>query len=247
MTAEIPSWLRPHFQPGGGDPFLFYKIHGAFAEPLELSLSKHRSAGVPVGCELQLLTTREALDFGLDRGWIGDAFRAEQPVLAAEVARTEQCLVLRGSPGDPDTLDYFRDAVGLVMAVLDSGGIAVFDPQMFKWWSTAEWRRDAFEPAGAVPHHHVVILASEDSHGCWYHTRGLRKFGRPDLSIHDVPPELEPAVRELCDRFIEMLAFGAVIPDGQLIRMPGLPAWKCRHAGDFSDPDFNNVHIEIGP
>lgn len=61
------------------------------------------------------------------------------------------------------------------------------------------------------------------------------------------PRSLEAAVKELCNRFIDMLAFGAVIPDGQLIRMRGLPAWKHRHAGELDDPDFNNVHVEIGP
>jgi hypothetical protein len=50
---------------------------------------------------------------------------------SAAVARTAQCLVLRGTLEDPDTLDYFRDAVGLVMGVFDSGGIAVFDAPMF--------------------------------------------------------------------------------------------------------------------
>jgi hypothetical protein len=37
-----------------------------------------------------------------------------------------------------------------------------------------------------------------------------------------------------------------MIPDGQRIRMRGLPAWKCRRAGELDDPDFNNVRVEIG-
>ena len=189
------------------------------------------------------------MGFGLEDGWIGREFRAEQPRLAAQVANTEQCLVSQGMVPDPDSLDYFRDAVGLVTALLDGGGIAVFDPQMFKWWSADEWRSKAFEPNGAVPRHHVVILVSDEpgGKGRWYHTRGLRKFGRPDLSVHHVPPKLEDCVQDLCNRFIEMQAFGAVIPEGQAIKMNGLPSgWRCTHGGDLDDPDFNNVHIEIG-
>jgi hypothetical protein len=121
---------------------------------------------------------------------------------------------------------------------------------MFKWWSAHEWREHAFEPAGAVPRHHVVILVSDepDERSRWYHTRGMLKFGRPDLSVHGVVPELEPAVKDLCERFIEMQAFGAVIPEGQEVRMNGLPpGWRCRHGGDLDDPEFNNRHVEIGP
>src|SRR5262249_30887049 len=111
-----------------------------------------------------------------------------------------------------------------------------------------DWRAKAFEPAGPVPRHHVAILVSDDEPGRWYHTRGLRKFGRPDLSIHHVLPELETTVNELCDGFIELLAFGEVIPEGQPITMRGLPSgWTCRHGGDLDDTDFNNVHLEIGP
>jgi hypothetical protein len=248
VTEPLVSWPRRHHQPGGGDADLFYKIHGTFRAAPEISRAKYRCAGVPDGCDLQLHTARELLELGLDDGWIGNAFRDEQPALAAEVAGTPQCLLLRGTVADPETLDYFRDAVGLVMALLDAGGVAVFDPHMFKWWSADEWRTRAFEPAGAVPRHHVVILVSNEPQGRWYHTRGLRKFGRPDLSIHHVAPPLHEPVGELCNRFIEMLAFGAVIPEGQPIKMAGIPAgWTCRHAGDLDDPDFNNVHLEIGP
>jgi hypothetical protein len=50
----------------------------------------------------------------------------------------------------------------------------------------------------------------------------------------------------MCDRFIEYQAQGAIVPDGQPIAMPGLPAGlTCRHAGGVDDPDFNNAHLDI--
>jgi hypothetical protein len=195
-------------------------------------------------------THSSVLDMGLDDNWIGREFRREHGKLATDVSASDQCLVLRGVVPDPPTLDYFRDAVGLVMALLESGGTAVFDPHMFKWWSASEWRDLAFEPAGAVPRHHVVILVSDEPGGRsrWYHTRGMIKFGRPDVSVRNVPPALEAAVRELCERFVDMQAFGAVIAEGQEIKMDALPrGWRCRHGGSLDDPDFNNRHVEIGP
>jgi hypothetical protein len=249
--STLPSWPRPHFQHCGGDAHLFYKVHGRFPEPPAVSRSRYRCNGVPEGCDLQLFareTHPDVLRIGLD-GYIGDELRRENPVLFDAVASTEQCLVLRGTVPDPSTLDYFRDTVGMVMALLDHGDVAVFDPHMFKWWSAEEWRKLAFEPGGAVPRHHVVILVSEEPDGDrWYHTRGLLKFGRPDLSVHHVTPALEPGVQDLCNRFIEMQAFGAVVPEGQTVKMASLPAgWRCSHHGDLDDPDFNNRHIEIRP
>jgi hypothetical protein len=254
MTSSdaLASWPRPYFQPGGGDADLFYKVHGVFRGAPEVSRSRHRCAGVPAGCDLQLYSRAaqpSVLGMGLGEEWLGRELRRTKPALAEALSRTDQCLVLRGEVKDPSTLDYFRDAVGLVTALLEAGGVAVFDLHMFTWWTADEWRERAFAPAGPVPRHHVVILVSEEPVGAakWFHTRGLRKFGRPDLSVHGVTPDLEAGVTDLMNRFIEMQAFGAVVAEGQPVRMKALPeGWRCHHRGSHDDPDFNNRHIEIG-
>jgi len=74
----------------------------------------------------------------------------------------------------------------------------------------------------------------------------LRKFGRPDLSLHHVPDAYEKAAIELCNRFIELQALGGRIPEGQEVRMVSLPdGLVCHYQGSLDDPDFNNVHVEI--
>ena len=94
--------------------------------------------------------------------------------------------------------------------------------------------------------HVSILFSAEESGGLWFHTRGMRKFGRPDLSLHNVPDKYEKAAIELCNRFIELQAAGGRIPDGQEIQMPSLPGGLvCRHKGSLDDPDFNNVHVEI--
>jgi hypothetical protein len=242
----LPSWPRRYFEPGGGNAHLFYAIHGRFREMPQISRARYRCDGVPAECDLQIYartTQPEVFEIGLDN-YLGAMLRKDDPTLFDAASSSEQCLVLRGELSDPPTLDYFRDVVGLVMALLDGGGTAVFDPHAFKWWSPQQWRELAFDPAAAVPRHHVSILVTDD----WYHTRGMIKFGRPDLSVHGVVPELEAAVQDLCNRFIEMQAFGAVVPEGQPIKMSSLPTgWRCFHRGSLDDPDFNNRHLEIGP
>ena len=93
-----------------------------------------------------------------------------------------------------------------------------------------------------------MILVSEepDSSLKWHHTRGMRKFGRPDISVHNVPTELEDGVIDLCNRLIELQAFGHVVQDGQQVKMSSLPSGGViRHAGDLEDPDFNNFHLDV--
>lgn len=248
MTDHLPEWPRPHVRAGGSDAHLFYKVHGDFSGGLNVSRSYHRCGGLPNGLSLQLYASADHPDvaaFGFDPQFGLEKTGAD---VTAAVSNAAGCAVLRGVVDTPDSLNYLRDAVGLVQALLDAGGVAVFDPYILRWWTAAEWTERAFEPAGPVPRHHCVILVSGEEDGTrWVHTRGMLKFGAPDLSIHGVTPDLLDEVVELCNRFIEAQAFGMVVPDGQRIRMPGLPEWTCRTVGDLNDPDFNNRHIEIGP
>src|SRR5439155_26535071 len=93
------------------------------------------------------------------------------------------------------------------------------------------------------------ILASEDETmpgRLWLHTRGLRKFARPDLSLRGAPEPLPKSAVDLIRRFIGLQILGGQVLEGHQIRISGLPdGMTCHHAGDLEDPDFNNVHIEI--
>lgn len=188
----------------------------------------------------------EVADF-FRSGDLWDSLQQEDAALAERVAQQTECIVIRGTIPDPQDLNYFRDTIGLITYLLDSGGVAVYDPQMLKWWSADEWRKCAFMPASPTPRNHVVILVSEDANETeWLHTRGMRKFGRPDLSVPQVSATHKPGIIDLCQRLIEMQAFGATVREGQNIRMPSLPpGGRCHHAGHLDDPDFNNVHIRI--
>ncbi len=185
---------------------------------------------------------------GFREDYLWEEFLKKDPVCAAQVAAAKECVVLRGTPVNSANLNYLRDTVGLVTHFLGHGGLCVYDPQMFHWWTPERWRERIFIPDAPVPRHHVIILTSsqENPELTWFHTRGMRKFGRPDLSIQNVPEAYHAAAADLCNRFIEHQAFGAVIPEGQPIQMSSLPSGMlCRRAGDVDDPDFNNVHVEI--
>jgi hypothetical protein len=251
-TASAGSeWERRQYQPGGGDALVLFAVFGKFDGGLQVSRSRHRSGGPPEGVKVSQLSREKhpkAIE-EFDRGDFGQLLE-KHPSLEAAVRSAPHCLLVRGTVRDPKDLAYLRDTVGVVAAALDSGGVAVLDSQRLTWWSPGDWREQIFDPDAPLPRRHVVILVSEETESLrgteWVHTRGLRKFGRPDLSIHRVKPEHKAAVLDLCDRFIEMQAFGARVPEGQPITMSTLPSgMTCHHGGSLEDVDFNNVHLEI--
>jgi hypothetical protein len=246
MTS-FPDWPRKLYRHGGGDAFVLYTVFGK--APKEFALSKaYRTSGIPEGVEIYLQTRREAPDsFSIAaEGPIG-AELSKQQALATAVRAQNDCVLLRGEIKDPPLLNYLRDTVGLITWLLDQGCVGVLDTQIFRWWSPAEWRKTFFDHGQAYPRHHAVILVSPEDDGTeWFHTRGMRKFGRPDISVRFVPAQYRAAVTDLCNRFIEMQAFGATIREGQEINMATLPpGMKAHHWGSPDDLAFNNVHVEI--
>lgn len=249
MAKDTPSWPRPHFSPGGGTPLLFYAVFGEFNLGLPHSMSKYRTSGMPDWLDMVSCNRSDSPETfqQYQSGPLWEKLSQDTPVTANEAMDKPQCVILRGEPADPPSLDYFRDMIGIVTWLLDAGGAAIYDPQMIWLWSADEWREDAFEPDQPHPERHTAILVSnEDNGNCWYHTRGMRKYGRPDLSVHGVVPKHADSVTLLIKRFVEYQAEGAVIPEGKEITMKSLPpGGRCFHRGDLDDPDFNNVHIEI--
>ncbi|VVE59169.1 hypothetical protein PAN31117_05283 [Pandoraea anapnoica] len=249
MMPPLPDWKRDFHQASDAKAHLLYVVFGTNVENLALSRSKYRCQGIPDGVELFSYGRDqhpEVLDSFCD-GTAWDKLTAEDPVLAGQIAAQMECVVLRGIFADETTLNYFRDVVGLLTCLIDNGGTAIYDPLSVTWWSPSEWKAKIFEPALPSPHEHVVILVSEERDGFqWFHTRGLLKYGRPDLSLHSVPARYRAAAVELFNRLITFQAHGGLIPEKQEIDMQTLPeGMVCVHQGDENDPNFNNVHVEI--
>lgn len=243
------SWKRPNFQPGGGTPFLLYVAYGSLPEEPKVSRS-YRTLGLPdgIGAELYGPKVHPEVCKTWLQGPMGELLKTQTPELVRAAAAAPGCMIIRGEPKDLHTLDYLRDMVGFLTYLADNGAVAVLDPQTFTLWSPQRWRSVFFDPDGPVPHRHVVILTSEDRRPdrLWFHTRGMRKFGRPDLSLRGVAESQRAAVVDLFNRFIGLQALGGIVPEGEEIRMAGLPpGLTCHHRGDVDDPDFNNVHLEI--
>jgi hypothetical protein len=248
---EIPDWPRPRYRRGGGDAQLHYMLFGDAPEEFAIDGKTYRCKGIPAGMALdEYDRERQPAPFEvLNDPHLLKAVQVEQEGLLSAARNSNQCILLHGTVTDPPTLNYLRDAVGLVQFLLDNGSVAALDLQTLTWHSPESWREAIFGHAKPSPREHTVVLCSEDleSEGrLWYHTRGMRKFGRPDISVRAVPVNLRERAEELCNRLIEHQAFGEIVADGQEIELADLPEGIfCLHAGDVEDPDFNNDHLHI--
>lgn len=236
---------------GGYEPVIYYRVYGAVDTTHKINGNDYRFGGVPEGLSITALTRdrhHAQLEEILDEP-MGGVLRACLPRLGEMVNASDNAMHIVGTvTADPTTLNYFRDTIGIVTWMLDHGGTFVYDPFQLKCWSADDWRTQVFSSGEPSPLLHCAILVSDDERSGrqWYHTRGLRKFGRPDISVRGVPRDFGTAVADLCARFIVYQAMGGVIVDGNRIRMKTLPEGaSVTNQGDFDDPDFNNKHVDI--
>ena len=243
MTPPDASWERPDHRPGGGDAFVFYVVYAeqGIRETLDVSEERHRTRGVPQGIHFLVRQRHEAAFTPAD--FASDA--SDEAYAAAERASIQ--FVLAGTVPDPSDLLYLRDVLGIVHALVDSGATAVFDLQTLSLWTAEEFLRDQRAADRFVREDHVAFFRSAEQGGSsWFHTRGMRKFGRPDVSIREVPEALADAAADLLHRFAELGIRGGSVPEGEPVRARGWPAgYSCTHEGSFDDPEFNNVHVSV--
>jgi hypothetical protein len=246
MSIDLIPWPRTRFEPGGGDALIFFALYGNFSAEVEIPGATYRTGGRPEGIDIRKLKRAHSPEFPFTSGSIKDLLQPKQPDLSAQLESVPECLIIQGMIPDPPNLDYLRDTIGVATYFLENGGVAIIDPQQLKLYDGERWRKEIFEPQPPELNNHVVILFTEETDGTgWYHTRGLRKFGRPDLSCHHAPRQYEGAVLEMFKHFILSQVEGALIPEGHEIRMGSLPSLTCHHSGRDDDPGFNNRHIEI--
>lgn len=243
------NWFRLYFSEPLYNPNIFLVIYGDFNADFRIP-GKYRITGMPDGINL--------MKYGPDKhpevvhsfceGYVWDELESTNGELAESIENSEECFVITGETSDTENLEYFRNVIGMCTYLLDHGGVGIYDPYQLKYWTKDEWIETAFEDDKPNPFNHVVILKSLNEDGTsWFHTRGLLKYGRPDLSLRKVPSDQEEVVFGLFKSLVEFQALGGIIFEGQKITAQGVPpGMQCSGLkGSLEDPDFNNMHIEI--
>lgn len=246
--AGAPAWPRPYWQPSEETAVLQFYVFGKFDQDLVIPSARYGSPGLPAGVTLerfQNLALRSWEGYPL-KGALGELLKEDDPATFEEARIAPEVLVVRGTLADSDRLDYLRDTLGVLAALLDVGGTSVLDPQILSLFDGAAWRQHYLIEGGAPPRHHVLILrtADEASDHSRVRTRGMRKFGRPDLDLHNVPVRDVDRAGALCEQLVELQSLGAAFATGQLLDVDGVPGELVAECGgSMDDPQFNNTHV----
>ncbi len=245
----IPAWQRPHWQPSSEQALLQFYVFGKF-EPGRAPSIDYGSEGLPTGMELTSHhhnALRQWEGYPL-KGGMGRMFKDDAPEAYKHAMDAPEVLVVRGHLPDSADTGYLRDTLGVLAALLDVGGTAILDPQVLSLYDADGWRRQFLVRDGAPIRNHLLILrdAEEQPGRYWIHTRGMRKFGRPDISIRNVPERDSDRAGLLCERLVELEALGAHFSEGQTLDTEGMHGTLVAHlGGGYDDVDFNNTFVEF--
>ena len=183
---------------------------------------------------------------GFFSGAVGSILKEKDPELYEKCRNTEDCVILSGEAKEDSTFDYMRNTVGFLQALLEQGGVGVFDLLTFTLFSPEAWKERFFEKE-INAQNHVVILVSEEEGGYWLHTRGMAAFGRPDYSLHVSGSDPH---EDCTDVLNQMIYYGGegVFFDGQFrlhTRSGKTFRVDSRFVSDFGNNDFNNAYCEV--
>ncbi|HEY3329184.1 MAG TPA: hypothetical protein VGK19_04115 [Capsulimonadaceae bacterium] len=247
---ELKDWGRKYYQAGGDPALVSYIIFGHFEQPLEISMSSYRTAGVPDFIDVHFHERDEEpelLESFLD-GYIGDWLKANDQALHATCKMAAAAIEIRGVLREPMNLNYLRDVIGIITALSDKRGVGVLDCLALRCYRPDEWKTIVWEPGVLHTSAMINTLVTKDpgGPGWWVSTRGMRKFGRPDVSVRGVPRPDTDTVVDFCNRLASMMAQGAIVPSGKIIKAPTIEGdLVCKLAGGPEDTTYHNQVIEI--
>jgi len=244
-----PDLERPYYQRTDRHPYLFYAVMGAKAEELHISRSRHHVEEMPEGVALSGLQRPKhsgCMDELLG-GTLGKILDERDHDLYEKARAARSWLVVRGEAQKDDTLEYLRSAVGFVQAAVETGAAAVLDLQTLELYSPEAWERKVFSWKFHPFCHVIAMISPEEGGTLWLHTRGMRKFGRPDIGMTGVPQGGLEQAKAAVDQMIFYSAQGALFerPVKLHTAMGGACTVCPELDGDSEDPDFNNDHYSL--
>jgi hypothetical protein len=128
-------------------------------------------------------------------------------------------IVEMATPGEnvPETV-IFATRLAKRLAALGDG--VVMDTSSYRFFGPEGWPVENPNPEFDV-REHVHIHIESDSR--WFHTHGLIKFGRPELEIYDVPPEMDAVAMATLLDIAQYVISSAMIEPGQTCGDPSQP------------------------
>jgi hypothetical protein len=167
-----------------------------------------------------------------------------------------QAILINAEQSNPsEGLDvYLNCQIELHSILLTEGCISIVDLNTATIYSSELWLKqvgaDLIDGLFKIQDHIIITTILQDNGLVWMHSKGMIKFGKPELSIHDLQEE---ELIQFCDLFNEIaqeiVTTNTIPKHDQIVRLNHkLLNFKAYHCGSYSDEEFwNNVHIEFVP
>lgn len=229
-------------------PFLFFAVFGVEQDNLQVSTEKHHVDEIPEGLDLRCINRENNNDYieNFFQGAIGDIMKEKNKGLYDKCHAQDKCVIIQGEVEKDSTLDYMRNVIGVIEALVENGATGILDLLTFSLISPEEWTKRFFEKeVNAL--NHVLILISEDNGSYWLHTRGMSEFGRPDISMENVTEDKLEEYKRIVDQIIYFGGEGAVLKETVKIHTAPNESYmvNAEFVNDFQNDDFNNAYYKI--
>lgn len=248
--TPIEPWRRTSFQPGGAQNIfqLFVFSPGALKGDVDFSGARF---GLPSKDAMAMVEVRE-LPREVDSAWF-DGFRSGSlralatQALHGDIALLDAATQLTAvlvARADADELTHLQAGWAVAQWLIARGATVVLDAQTNRFWRGADvaaW--PAGRPFTLSSDVNVVVEAEPTSPTATIHTRGLQKFGRPDVVVRDVPGDRWDAVAGLVRVVSAMLADGMIITPGDTKTIDGQTIAFRAMEGD--PLHLNNTALEL--
>ena len=230
---------------------MFYVIFGVKEEELEISRERHNLDEVPEGLNMNMFTREQHSEYmdNLIGGTLGKLLKEEQPELYEKIQKENVWAIVNGKIKQDDNLKYLRNTIGVVQAFIDAGAIAVLDMQTFSLYSALEFTEKIFSKDLDIYSHVKILISKMEDGNIWLHTRGLRKFGRPDISIENVPGSEENKVVRIANQMIYYSSLGELFNKKVKLHLykdkEEAVIINPKFVGDYENVDFNNAYCKL--
>lgn len=246
MTSAIVPWQRPAFRPTGGDAvttLIAFADEDVLGAGPELVLRDAVPREAPV----------DALDFRVHRyadspewidGWRTGALRNIAAQQLEDLGRLDVascCYSITVTAEDPADLTHLQLAWAVASMVVKAGAFATLDAYAANWLPGQAVASLSPHRPFTIQQEVSLIGESEPTAGFGHavHTRGMIKFGRPDL-VTGVPADRIEQTGRILNHLAWMLAEGRVLVPGQQISVDGARTLTVTpYAPDATTPELN--------
>jgi len=227
-TRRLSPWPREHYVIGGGaaEVALIALSATKLPDPLPVSRRAHGMPDEGDGAASVSLVARDRAD---DPAWfaqqvvapfadmIATDLGAEATALALAA---EHAYVIEAQLDDPDDLGHLQAAWALAKCVCEEGAAIVIDVYAARAHLGTDVAGLAPDRAFDVMHEVTLFFEEIDSSTLAAWTLGLRKVGRPDLVVLDIPRDDATEAALLLRDVAATLASGERIEPGDVVATP---------------------------